>query len=178
MAKAIVSLITGLIIFGGRAQADVSTLQQTLSINLTAAGKITSLAANTSLLESGGAFSPFTAALPINFLVRTSPSGSSSQMSVQVTTDFSPTNGPSVAGGNLTYTCSAATLGTSCSGQAVASTASQTIISFAASACSGGGGSCSTSYPNTITISFQLANNTSYKANNYAATLTFTISAL
>ena len=177
-AKQLVSLV-GLFGLVPPACADVANQSQTLIMNLPAAAKFISIPATTSLLGSAGSFSYFTASLPINFRIRTSAAGSASQMSLQVTTDFSPATGPSAAAGDLTYTCSGSSLGIACSGQATASTTSQTkLISFAASSCTGGGGICSSTDPNTFTMSFQLNNSPLFKASNYAATLTFTLSAL
>ena len=177
-AKQLVSLV-GLAGLVPPACADVATQQQTLIMNLSAAAKFISIPATTSMSESAGPFSSFIASLPVNFRIRTSSAGSTSQMSLQVTTDFSPANGPSAAAGDLTYTCSGSTLGTVCSGQPTASTTSQTkLISFAASSCTGGGGVCSSADPNTFTMSFQLNNSPQFKASNYAAILTFTLSAL
>src|SRR5947209_461215 len=84
----------------------------------------------------------------------------SASRSVKATADFTPTGGPSVASGQLTYTCTSATLGSACSGTQTASTASQTnVVTLGAGACTGGGGSCSSVDPNTVQTSFALVNN-------------------
>ena len=75
----------------------------------------------------------------------------SGSLTMPATADFSPAGGPSIAGGQLTYTCSAATLGAACSGTQTASTSSQaSVVTMGASLCTGGGGSCSSVNPNTL----------------------------
>jgi hypothetical protein len=47
-----------------------------------------------------------------------------------------------------------------------------------ASACTGGGGSCSSSDPATVQLSFTLANSPSYKTGGYTCSLVFTFSSV
>lgn len=122
-------------------------------------------------------FSGFTATLPISYRVRTTPTGSGT-LTVRVTSDFSPADGPSAASGALTYTCGGATIGTSCSGTQTASPSSQTpVLTLPASACTGGGGSCSSPNPNSVNVTFTLTDNPGYSTGSYSAGLTFVISA-
>jgi hypothetical protein len=122
-------------------------------------------------------FSPFTGTLPISYRVRTTPSGGGA-VTVQVTSDFSPTGGPSAAAGAVTYSCGSASIGTACSGTQTASTTSQTpVLTLPASACTGGGGACSGNDPNSVTVTFTLTDNPAYSTGAYSAALTFVISA-
>jgi len=155
---------------------------QTLSLTLNAAGLLYGFPNSVTLSKTGSVFSTYTGTLSIQYKARTSSSGSAS-VTLEATADFSPAGGPSIAspptsGDALTYTCSAATLGSNCSGtQTVSTTASTNVVSIGASTCTGGGAPCSTADPNTVNVNFSLTNDPKYKTGSYAATLTFTISA-
>jgi hypothetical protein len=151
---------------------------QTLSAQIDAIGKL-SVPATSILTSAGTTFAGYSGSLTISYRARTTSATGSGSLTVQATADFSPAGGPSIASGQLTYTCGGATLGTGCSGTQMASTTSQTnVATIGASACTGGGGSCSTVNPNTVQASLSLANNPTNKTGTYSATLTFTISAI
>jgi len=129
------------------------------------------------LAHAQNTFQPFQATIPVNYEVRTSPVGSG-RITVQVTSDFAPSGGPSVASGALTYTCGAANLGTACSGTQTASLTTQTpVLTLPASACTGGGGACSSQDPNSVNLTFTLTDDPGYATGTYSANITFTISA-
>lgn len=133
--------------------------------------------ATVSLTHSQSTFQPFQASTVLNYEVRTSPAGSG-KITLQISNDFSPAGGPSVANGGLTYTCGAANLGTPCSGAQTASTTVQTpLLTLPASACTGGGGACSSQDPNSVNLTFTLSDQPDYATGSYSATITFTISA-
>jgi len=133
--------------------------------------------ASASLTHSQNTFQAFQASLAVNYEVRTSPTGSG-KITLQVTNDFAPAGGPSATTGVLTYTCGAANLGSPCSGTQTASTTAQTpLLTVPASACTGGGGACSSQDPNSVNLTFTLIDNPSYATGSYSATITFTISA-
>lgn len=137
-----------------------------------------SVPSSASLTSAGTLFQPFTGNLLINYDVRTTPSGSAS-MTIQAASDFSPAGGPSVASGNLTYTCGAASLGTACVGATTVSTSSQTaVVNVGSGVCTGGGGACSSTSPNTVQMNFVLTDNPSFRTGTYSANLTLSISAL
>jgi hypothetical protein len=157
--------------------AATASATQTLSASLSPIGKL-QVVANLALVGSGTLFTAFSASMSANYKIRTTPSGSGS-MTVRATSDFSPAGGPAISTGVLTYTCSGATLGTACSGTQTVSTAAQTpVVTVPAARCTGGGGAyCSSSNPNSVSLSFALVNDPQYKTGPYSAILTFTISA-
>jgi hypothetical protein len=127
------------------------------------------------LLPGAAKFSPFQATLTINYQARTKIGGA---ITAQVTSNFSPPGGPSAAGNALQYSCGAATLGAPCSVTQNASTgAATTVLTLPATACTGGGGSCSPTDPNTVDLNFTLTDDPTYSTGFYTATVTFTISA-
>jgi hypothetical protein len=130
-----------------------------------------------SLAHSQNTFQPFQTSVAVNYAVRTSPVGGG-QITLEVSNDFSPTGGPSVSSGALTYTCAGASLGTPCSGTQTASTTAQTpVVTLPASACTGGGGACSGQDPNSVNLTFTLTDDPGYSTGSYSASVTFTISA-
>lgn len=150
---------------------------QTLTVQTSPDGKL-SVPSSASLTSAGTLFQPFTGNLLINYEVRTTPSGSAS-MTIQAASDFSPAGGPSVAAGNLTYTCGAASLGTACVGSTTVSASSQTsVVNIGSGTCTGGGGSCSSTSPNTVQMSFVLTNSPTFHTGAYTANLLLSISAL
>ncbi len=154
------------------------TTTQTLSAQINAIGKL-SVPASLTVTHAGTTFASFTGNLTVSYKARTTSATGSGSLTLQATADFSPAGGPSIAGGQLTYTCSSATLGSACSGTQTASTSSQTsVVTMGASLCTGGGGSCSAVNPNTVLSTFTLADNPAFKTGTYSATLTFTVSAI
>ena len=154
------------------------TTTQTLSAQINAIGKL-SVPASLNLTTAGTTFVAYSGNLTVSYRARTTQATGSGSLTLRATADFSPAGGPSVASGQLTYTCSAASLGVACSGTQTASTASQTsVVTLGANLCTGGGGSCSAANPNTVQSAFTLSNNPAYKTGTYSATLTFTISAI
>jgi hypothetical protein len=154
------------------------TATQTLSAQINAIGKL-SVPSSLILTSTGTTFVAYSASLSISYLARTTATTGSGSLTMRATSDFSPAGGPSIAGGQLTYTCSAALLGAACSGAQTASTSSQTnVVTMGASLCTGGGSLCSSGSPNTVQSTFTLSNNPAFKTGTYSATLTFTISAI
>jgi hypothetical protein len=95
-----------------------------------------------------------------------------------VLSDFSPAGGPSALNGALTYTCGNATLGSSCTGVQIAGSAQTPVVSIAGGSCTGGGGACSSTNPNTVQVFFTLDDVPGYQTGAYAAKLLFVISAI
>jgi hypothetical protein len=154
------------------------TTTQTLSATIDAIGKV-SVPASLSLTSAGTTFVSYSGTLTVSYKARTTASTGSGSLTMQATADFSPSGGPSIGSGQLTYTCSAASLGAACSGTQTASTSLQTsVVTIGAGNCTGGGGSCSATNPNTVQSAFTLLNNPAYKTGTYSATLTVTISAI
>jgi hypothetical protein len=158
------------------ASGSTGTGSQSLTATINPVGSLT-VPASANLTTVGTTFHPFTGSLTVSYKARTTPVGGGS-ITVNVSSDFSPSGGPSAAGGALAYTCSAATLGTACSGSQTASTTVQTpVLTLPASACTGGGGACSSQNPNSVNLSFTLTDSPAYATGTYSARLTFTISA-
>jgi ABC-type Na+ efflux pump permease subunit len=157
--------------------AATTIVTETLSAQVRPIGKV-SVPANLTLNAAGTTFQNYSGTLTVSFRVRTTPAGNGS-ITLKATGDFSPAGGPTIASGGLTYTCGAATLGSVCSGTQTASTASQTsVATLPASACTGGGGSCSGSDPNTVQVNLTLVNSPTFKTGTYSASLTFSISSI
>jgi len=149
---------------------------QTLSGTISPVGRIV-VPASATLTTSVTTFHPFTGSLMVNYEARTTAAGGGN-ITLSVSGDFTPSGGPSAASGALTYTCSGATLGVPCSGTQTASTSSQTpVLTLPASACTGGGGTCSGPDPNSVNLNFTLSDDPGYSTGTYSASITFTISA-
>lgn len=158
------------------ASGSTGTGSQSLSATINPVGSITA-PASASLTTSPTTFQSFTGNLTVSYRARTTPVGGGS-ITLNVSSDFSPSGGPSAAAGALAYTCNGATLGTACSGSQTASTTVQTpVLTLPASACTGGGGACSSQDPNSVNLSFTLTDSPVYATGAYSAKVTFTISA-
>jgi hypothetical protein len=161
------------------------TTTQTLQANIAPLGGLFTISSSVTFTKVGTVFNSYTGG-PVNiqYRIRTTQATGSGTITMKVTSDFAPANGPSVAnpptaGDKLTYTCSGATLGTNCTGAITASTTTATsVVAIPASSCTGSS-PCSpaTPDPNTVNVNFTLTNDPKYKVNSYSATVTWTISA-
>jgi hypothetical protein len=176
-----ISSISGAIaltLFPALLTATSGTATQTLSAQIDAVAEL-SVPATLSVASGGTIFAAYTGNLTVSYRARTTSSTGSGSVTVQANADFSPSGGPSIASGALTYTCSSATLGTACTGTQTTSTTSSTgVVTVGTGACTGGGGSCSSTNPNTAGATFTLADSPGFKTGSYSATLTFTASAM
>lgn len=160
----------------GNGLGSTGTATQTLNALVYPIAKV-SVPGSASLTTGFNQFTPFQGNVPVSYWLRTTPTGGGN-LTIKVTSDFSPAGGPSAAAGGLTYSCGAATIGTPCSGSQTASTTVQTpVLTLPASACTGGGGACSAQIPNSVTVSFTLADDPAYTTGTYSAKVTFVISA-
>ena len=158
-------------------RAATAQTSQGLTAQINPMGKL-SVPGSVTLTTSGTTFLAYTGSLIASYKMRTTPGGSGS-MTVQASADFTPAGGPTVSTGQLTYTCAAATLGTSCSGMQTISTTTQTpVVNAGAGICTGGGAPCSASNPNSVQMNFSLTNSPAFKTGTYSITLTFNVSAL
>ena len=157
--------------------AGVAVANQTVSVTLQPQGKV-SVPGGLTLLKGAQAFTPFTGSMAVSFRARTAPA-TSATITLQAGGNFTPSGGPSLAAGDLTFTCGAAAYGTACSGaQTVSSTAQRTVVTLPAAACTGGGGSCSAADPATVQVTFQLTNDPSVSTGTYSLPIVFTVSSL
>jgi hypothetical protein len=158
------------------ASAATATATQTATANLGAIGKI-SVVQSSILLTHTGIFADFTGSVTVQFELRTSLSTGSSSLTVKAGSDFSPVTGPSIAKGDLTYTCGGATFGSPCSGTQTLSTSSQTsVVTVGSGACTGTG--CAGSSPDSATVNLKLVDSPTFKTGTYSTNLTFSISAI
>jgi hypothetical protein len=158
------------------AQGVVSVPTTTLTVSVGAEAAI--VVGNTTVTPGTGSFANWALSTPFTYYIRTSASGGTGTIAVQITHDFSTGAGPSVAnsastGDYLTYTCSIETPATSCTGSQTASTTTATpVASFGAGALSAKTGNAAN------TVAWTLINDPAYAQGSYAATATFTITAL
>jgi hypothetical protein len=178
-ARAWVLWATRLLILGcvpASCVAATASASQTFSAYFLPIGKL-QVNASLPLIGSGTLFAAFSGGTSVNYRIRTSASGGGT-ITAKASSDFSPAGGPTITANVLSYTCSGATLGTACSGQQTVSTTAQTpVATIPSAACTGGGGACSASNPNSVSLSFVLVNDPQYQTGTFSAVLTFTISA-
>lgn len=156
------------------ANAASTSVSNTLDANIEAQGSL-SVPSSATLTHSGTIFNSVGGTISVQYRARTTSSGGGA-LTLRVTQDFQ-TGGPSVSSGDLTYTCAAAGLGTAC-GQTTASTTGATaVVTVPASACTGGGSPCSAGNPNTVSVTFTLADRPVVVTGTYTANVQFTISA-
>jgi hypothetical protein len=162
-----------LLVLAGLASAQTTSL--TVAIGPEAALSVT--AATTSLATTSTTFgNPYTGTTTMNYLIRTTKSSGTGTITVQITSDFGGTGGPSVgtpptAGDILAYTCAVSAPGTPCSGTQVAATKAATAVGTF------GAGTSSAKAGNAASIGWSLTDDPAYATGTYAATATFTISA-
>jgi len=160
-----------------RAQTFAASGTTTLSVTVGPEASISINTSTSTLATTGNLFNnDFTGTTNFTYKMRTSKASGTGTVGVQVTSDFSPGSGPSVAsppstGDTLSYTCTVTAPGTGCSGSQAASTSTATpVATFGADAHSAKAG-------NTGALSWDLTNDPKYGTGTYTATVTFTISA-
>jgi hypothetical protein len=107
-------LILMIVLFGtslAHAQLGTTTATTTLNVTVSAEAALT-VGASTNLASTGSNFSNYTGSTSLTYFIRTSQSSGTGSIVVEVTSDFSPAGGPSVAtpptaGDALKYTCTA-----------------------------------------------------------------------
>jgi hypothetical protein len=159
------------------ASGQVLTLNQTVNVRLQPAGKLSAPA--TVVLPSAGVFSPFAGGMNLNYKTRTTNQIGSAAITLQSLGEISPSGGPTLAAGSLTYSCGTAQVGTGCAGAQVVSAAQQRkVVDIPAGVCMGGSAPCSASNPSSIPLQFSMDNNPGYDPGSYNVRLLFTISSL
>src|ERR1700733_13023917 len=182
------NLIAGLIAVGllpVKAYSQTTLGTQTLNLTTQPDGLLYGFPNSVTLSKAGSLFNQFTGTVTIQYRARTTVSTGTGSITVKASTDFVCASGgpciatPPTAGDALTYTGSAATVGSNCSGTQTVSTGTATnvVTAIPAGTCSGGGSPCTTADPNTVVVNFSLTDDPKYKTGTYSATLTFTISA-
>lgn len=157
--------------------AAVGVATQTVTVSLLPQGKV-SAPGGLNLERGPQAFAHYTGVLPVSFRIRTAP-GMGANITVQASGEFAPGDGPSLAAGDLTFTCSPASYGSACTGvQTVSVTSQRSVVSLPGAACTGGGGGCSATDPASVQLNLQLTNDPSVPTGAYTVPLMFTVSSL
>ena len=154
------------------AQTFGATGTTTLSLTVDVAAAIRIDTGTTNLTTAGGVFTnPYTGTTNFTYRIRTSKVSGTGTITLRVTSDFSPSGGPSVLGGDLlTYTCTLAS-GTACIGSTTSSTTATTsVATFGTDAHSASAGDAGST-------AWTLTNDARYQTGTYTATVTYTISA-
>jgi hypothetical protein len=150
------------------------TANHSLSGTFQPSGKL-SVPSSLTLTTSGSTFVSYLGSMTMQYKARTTSTGSGT-VTVNAPADFTPVGGPSVSGGNLTFTCGSATLGTACAGlrtmQVISNT---TILTIGGGVCTGA--SCGNTDPNSMQLNFILENDPQYATGTYTVNVLFTISA-
>jgi len=150
------------------------SVSNNLDANIQANGSLSApLSAN--LTHTGTVFNSFSGAVSLQYRARTTASGGGS-LTLKVIQDFQ-SGGPSASAGDLSYTCSAAGLGTACGTTTASTTSATNVVALPVSACTGGGSPCSSTDPNSVVVTFTLADRASVKTGSFTANVQFTISA-
>ena len=149
----------------------------TLQVNVASEAAIQVDTATTNLTAAGTAFNDYTGTTNFTYKIRTTKVGGAGSITLQITSDFSPAGGPSVAsppsaGDALAYTCTVAGSGTACGGSQTSSTTAATgVAAFGANAHSSKNGTGGNS------VNWTLTNDPVYETGAFSGTATFTISA-
>jgi hypothetical protein len=178
--KKILTLAAALLVTASLAHAQLGTSSGTTTVSVTvgAEAALTAITGTTALTSTGTNFTNYTGTTSLTYYVRTTQSGGSGSITLKVTSDFSPANGPSVTtppstGDKLAYTCTISGAGTACTGSVTSSTSSSTnVVTF-------GAGAHTVTFPggDTATTAWTLTNDPKYYTGSYSATVTYTISA-
>jgi hypothetical protein len=153
-----------------------ATWTTNLSVTVSAEAALQVTTSTTTLTAIGTIFNPYTGTTNLTYKIRTTQATGTGSVTLKVTSDFSPANGPSVAtpptaGDALTYTCTGAAPATACSGSQTASTTASTSVSTF------GAGASSANAGNSASTVWSLTNDPLYHTGAYSATVTYTISA-
>jgi hypothetical protein len=157
------------------AHAQLGTNQVTdqVNVNVAAESALSIAAAPTTLTSAGFNFSNYTGSTPFTYFIRSTKVGGTGLITLEVTSDFAGTGGPSVAnsgatGDTLSYVSTVSTPGTPVNG--TASTSAETnVATFGADAHSAKTG-------NSSSVAWTLINDPQYQTGSYQATVRFTIS--
>ncbi len=169
-----IAICSGLLTILAGMQAAPPTVSNTLDAHINALGAL-SVPGTVTLANTGTVFNSFTGTVPIQYMARTSATGGGN-LTMKVTQDFQA-GGPSVASGDLTYVCGAAGPGTACGASTASTTAATAVVTLPSSACTGGGSPCSATDPNSVSVTFTLADSPVVKTGTFTANVQFTISA-
>ena len=150
-------------------QTFAGTGTTTLSIAVGPEAAISVTEASTPLSMGAGLFSDYTGTTNFTYKIRTSKTGGTGSITASVA-EFGE-GGPSLAAGDLKYTCTVSAPGTGCSSDVTAATAGTNVAGFGANARSAKSG-------NSGSVSWTLVNDPQYETGTHTSVVTFSISAL
>jgi hypothetical protein len=183
--KKILALAAALLLATSLAYAQLGTTAPTgtVKVIVNAEAALTIQTTALTLTQTGSNFSDYTGTTPFTYFVRTTQSGGTGTITLEVTTDFSAGGGnsPSVASpptssDHLYFTCNVPNpqsgTSTACTGEGnyASTTASTNVTTFSADARSPKAGVASS-------VIWGLSNDPLYQTGSYTATITYTISA-
>ncbi len=170
-------LLAGVLIWmpEGKAQTFAATGTTSVGVTVVAEASLSVSTTTTTLTSVGTLFANYTGTTNLVYKIRTTGTTGSGSITAEVTTDFAPSGGPSVAtpptaGDTLAYTCTGAASGTPCSGSQTSSTTAATNVAAF------GAGASSTYAGDAAGLDWTLINDPKYATGSYAATVTFTVS--
>jgi len=179
MSRSVKTLVLAcvLLALAGTAQAQFATTGTgSVAVTVAPEASIHIDTASVTLTSSGSNFGDYAGNTNFTYKVRTGATAGTAGITLQVTSDFSGTGGPSVAnssttGDTLTYTCAVSAPAAACSTtQTSSTTAATSVASFGANVRSAKAG-------NTGSVSWTLVNDPAYAVGTYTAVVTYTISA-
>lgn len=163
-------LWSGFLLAAAPAIAVTRTGNTTVTATVAVEASIT-VSSPTTLTQGGGAFAPFTGSTTLTFSIRTAKVGGSGSIVLQAA-EFTPTGGPTIAAGDLTYTCGGTpSVGTPCSGTQTVSLAVTTPVI-------GSIGADQRAQNTTALVNWTLANSPLFSTGSYSAAVTFTVSSV
>jgi hypothetical protein len=169
--------LCAMLAFAGSAHAQFApTGTTTVSVNVRSEASLQITDTTTSLSNTGAIFgTDFTGSTAFLYKIRTGQANGTGNIQLRVSSDFTPSGGPSVytpptAGDTLSYTCTVASPGSGCSGTLDSGAVATAVASFGADAKSLKTGSAGS-------VSWTLSNDPRYSTGTYQATVTFSISA-
>ena len=156
------------------ARASLGQVTQTGTTNVTAtvnAEASISVSSPTALVQGGGGFVSYTGSTTVTFSIRTTKVGGTGSI-LLLAVEFAPVGGPTVIGGNLTYTCGGTPLvGALCSGTQIASTTISTPVVASI-------GANQKANNTTAAVNWTLADSPLYSTGIYSSSVTFTLTSL
>lgn len=166
------AVVTALLASSAFSQTTSPTSQ--VLVNVAAEAALT-VPTDATLTSTGTNFADYKGTSTFTYFIRTTQSTGTGSITLKVTSDFSPSGGPSVAtpptsGDALTYVPTVSSPASSATVQTASTSAGTNVASF-------GAGAHSTKSGNSGSVDWTLTNDPVYSTGAYSATVTWTISA-
>ena len=166
--------------------ANAATANANVVVQVAASASISATASVTLTPPATPFTGDYTGVTLLTFSIRTTPSGGNGSLTVQGHTEFTPGTagdvGPTIAGGNLTYSCAASDL-TAGTGSGLTGTltycggASQTVNMTTGTNVLTGIGAKTNAGNDTLNVHWSVPDSAAYNVDTYTATVTFTLTA-